>query len=575
MDTLLELLDPLPSPALTLTSPNDAARHVKYLTLRDFVSGFRNKLVQELGVRKGDVIASSLVNGLEFVVTFLGTGIARAIAAPLNPTYSVDEVKFYLEDTKPTLLVLPVLSTLYPGSGISKGAQNALQAAKEVGVRVAEISILEEDRDILLRVIYRSGLFSGVKDAGRKLATVGVPIRGTKLYKYENPSPDDITLVLHTSGTTGRPKSVPLSHLNLITTMKNITQTYSLQPTDKSLLVMPLFHVHGLLAGLLSPLRSRGTVVIPTPSLSGSPFSASTFWKDFISEGCTWYTAVPTIHTILLNTPLPNTLPKIKFIRSCSSSLSPSTLRALEERFKAPVLEAYAMTEAAHQMTSNLAPFSRVKSEKGEGGERVPGTVGVGVGVEVCIRDVGNGREVKRGELGEVCVRGKNVTKGYWAGESVNREAFWEGGWFRTGDQGFIQPNPPHHLQLTGRLKELINRGGEKVSPLEIDHALLGIKGVGEAVAFGVPDDKYGEIVWAAVVLKSGNAGEALGKNGDEVEKRLQGELGTKLSKFKIPTRILVTESIPKTATGKVQRRHVRDAFLGREKRSSAVKAKL
>ena len=210
--------------------------------------------------------------------------------------------------------------------------------------------------------------------------------------------------------------------------MKNITQTYDLQKTDKSLLVMPLFHVHGLLAGLLAPLYSHGSVVIPTPAPSGAAFSASTFWKDFISQGCTWFTAVPTIHIILLNTPAPNPLPKIKFIRSCSSALSPTTLKALEERFKAPVLEAYAMTEAAHQMTSNLASFSVAGDGKGQ---RVPGTVGTGVGVEVSIRDITSGKEVSRGGVGEVCVRGPNVMKGYWAGEKVNKEAFWEGGWFR------------------------------------------------------------------------------------------------------------------------------------------------
>ena len=210
--------------------------------------------------------------------------------------------------------------------------------------------------------------------------------------------------------------------------MKNITQTYDLQREDKSLLVMPLFHVHGLLAGLLPPLYSQGSVLIPLPALSDSGFSASTFWKDFASQGCTWFTAVPTIHSILLNTPAPNPLPRIKFIRSCSSALSPTILKALEERFKAPVLEAYAMTEAAHQMTSNLASFSAVRGGKGQ---RVPGTVGTGVGVEVSIRDIRSGKEISRGEFGEVCVRGPNVMKGYWAGENVNKEAFWEGGWFR------------------------------------------------------------------------------------------------------------------------------------------------
>ncbi|CCO26915.1 hypothetical protein BN14_00947 [Rhizoctonia solani AG-1 IB] len=243
-----------------------------------------------------------------------------------------------------------------------------------------------------------------------------------------------------------------------------------------------------------------------------------------------------------------------RFIRSCSSALAPATLERLEKTFRAPVLEAYAMTEASHQMCSNTFE------------SRIPGTVGVGVGVEVSIRDE-SGKEVERGQIGEVCVKGANVTKGYWHNEKANNESFWNGRWFRTGDQGMILPEPSApHLKLTGRIKELINRGGEKIAPPEVDAALLSIPGVHEAVAFGVPDQKYGEIVWAAVVVDSGNKGAGK-EEGERIRRALQG----KISKFKIPTRIIITDAIPKTATGKVQRRHVRDAFM----KSVEAKAKL
>ncbi|CAE6521414.1 unnamed protein product [Rhizoctonia solani] len=513
---------------------------VTYSELRGLVLELRNLLRNE-GVAAGDVVAMSFVNNLEFVVGFLATGAARAISAPLNPAYSVPEFNFYLEDTKPRVVLLPRDS--------SKTAPLALESAKKCNVNALELWV----------------------QAGKPhVKTVFKATQGAKVLKKslenEPPHGDDVALVLHTSGTTGRPKSVPLTHANLLRTT-SIRFIQSLMSPLRSYLVMPLFHVHGLLCGLLSPLASRGSIVIPPK------FAASRFWDDFITTKCNWYTAVPTIHQILLSTRLPSPVPKIRFIRSCSSALAPATLERLEKALGAPVLEAYAMTEASHQMCSNTFE------------SRIPGTVGVGVGVEVSVRDDSGmlvlfrfqaiirlikglliGKEVRRGEIGEVCVRGANVTKGYWNNEKANKESFWKGRWFRTGDQGLILPEPSApHLKLTGRIKELINRGGEKIAPPEVDAALLSIPGVHEAVAFGVPDQKYGEVVWAAVVLDSGNNGS--GKEGERIRRALQG----KISKFKTPDRIIVTDSIPKTATGKVQRRHVRDAFM----KSVGTKAKL
>ncbi|CAE6539101.1 unnamed protein product [Rhizoctonia solani] len=495
---------------------------VSYSQLRGLVLELRN-LLRDEGVVGGEVVAMSLVNSLEFAVGFLATGAARGISAPLNPAYSVPEFTFYLEDTKPRVILLPRNS--------SKTAPLALESAKKCNVNALELWIQAGKPHV--KTVFKA------RQEGKA---------PPKQSEYEPPRGDDVALVLHTSGTTGRPKSVPLTHANLLRTTVNIIQTYKLTPQDRSYLVMPLFHVHGLLCGLLSPLASRGSVVIPPK------FSASWFWDDFTATKCNWYTAVPTIHQILLSTRLPSPIPKIRFIRSCSSALAPTTLERLEKAFGAPVLEAYAMTEASHQMCSNTFE------------SRIPGTVGVGVGVEVSVRD-DSGRKVKRGDIGEVCVRGANVTKGYWNNEKANKESFWDGQWFRTGDQGLILPEPSApHLKLTGRIKELINRGGEKIAPPEVDAALLSIPGVHEAVAFGVPDQKYGEVVWAAVVLDSGNKGSGR-EEGERIRRALEG----KISKFKIPDRIVITGVIPKTATGKVQRRHVRDAFM----KSAETKAKL
>lgn len=250
-------------------------------------------------------------------------------------------------------------------------------------------------------------------------------------------------------------------------------------------------------------------------------FSASDFWSDFVTYKANWYTAVPTIHQILLKTPLPNPIPDIRFIRSCSSPLSPKTLQDLEKTFNAPVLEAYAMTEAAHQMTSNPLPP----------GKRQPGSVGIGTGVEVRILDDA-GKEVPQGTTGEICVRGENVTKGYLNNPSANESSFTKDGFFRTGDQGI--KNPSGYVTITGRIKELINKGGEKISPIEIDNTLLSHPNVAEAVSFAVPDEgHYGEDVGAAVVLK----------NDDVTDYDLKSWVGDRLAKFKVPGQVRTVPS--------------------------------
>ncbi|KAM3568483.1 hypothetical protein VYU27_009395, partial [Nannochloropsis oceanica] len=266
-------------------------------------------------------------------------------------------------------------------------------------------------------------------------------------------------MYMHTSGTTSRPKRVRLTHGNLASSLANIQATYELSPSDRTLLVMPLFHVHGLIAGLLTTLASGGSVVIH------GKFAASKFWGHVITHGVTWYTAVPTMQQILLmradaDYPKDNP-PALRFIRSCSASLAASVLERLETAFGAPVLEAYAMTENAHQMTSNPLP---------KHGPRKPGSVGKATGtVKVAVLD-DKCQALPPGAVGEVCIQGPSVTPGYVNNDEANKTGF-EGGWFHTGDQGTLDAEG--YLTLTGRLKELINRGGEKISPLEADAVLL------------------------------------------------------------------------------------------------------
>jgi len=274
---------------------------------------------------------------------------------------------------------------------------------------------------------------------------------------------------------------------------------------------MPLFHVHGLLAAFLAPLASGGSAIVP------GAFSAKTFWRDFTEHKATFYTAVPTIHQILLKSPLPFPIPPIRFIRSCSSPLSPKTFHELEATFKAPVLEAYAMTEASHQMTSNPLPP----------GKRKPGSVGIGHGVEVRILDQ-EGTEVAQGKEGEICIKGENVTKGYLNNPEANKTSYTSSGFFRTGDQG--KQDEEGYVIITGRIKELINKGGEKISPIEIDNVVAHHPSVGEAVSFAMEDELYGQDVGIAVVLKQGV--QDLGT--DELRKWM----GDKVAKFKLPKKV-------------------------------------
>ena len=291
---------------------------------------------------------------------------------------------------------------------------------------------------------------------------------------------------------------------------ENIQVTYKLSSEDRTLLVMPLFHVHGLLAGFLAPLFSNGSVIVPIR------FSASEFWDMFTKYNANWYTAVPTIHQILLRNPPPSRVPNIRFIRSCSSPLSPKTFHELEKAFNAPVLEAYAMTEGAHQMTSNPLPPAK----------RFPGSVGIGQGVEVKILDQ-KGVEVSQGSEAEICVRGENVTRGYLNNPEANKTSFTKEGFFRTGDQG--KQDEDRYVIITGRIKELINKGGEKISPVEIDNVVAQNPSVGEAVSFAIDDEMYGQDIGLAVVLKDGKR-----TTPDDLRKWIT----TKVAKFKVPKQV-------------------------------------
>ena len=455
-------------------------------------------ILTNIGLTKGTTASIVFENGLEFISIFLAISKTGATVAPLNPEYTIDEFKFYMNDTDSKFLIL------------SSKSNASINAANQLSIQIINVSM------------GNSGTLSLYKDN----------VQLTKQKIIIPPEPDDIALFLHTSGTTSQPKGVPLTHLNLMTSLSNISSSYNLTNEDTALLVMPLFHVHGLIGVSLSTLFSGGTLVIPPK------FSASTFWNHQNIHEATWYSAVPTIHQILLMRAEKDNAPKksFRFIRSCSAALAPSVFKDLETRFGAPVLEAYGMTEASHQMSSNLLPPF----------DRSPGTVGQGTGVEISIMNE-FGTLLNPNNPGEVVIKGENVTLGYHNNPSANAEAF-TNGWFRTGDQGEISNSGI--LTLTGRLKELINRGGEKISPLEVDATLIKHPNIVEAVCFGASDIKYGEVVHAAIVTS-----ESISVS------EIQSFCSDYIADFKIPSKIYIVDQLPRTATGKIQRRNIAKQF--------------
>jgi oxalate---CoA ligase len=339
----------------------------------------------------------------------------------------------------------------------------------------------------------------------------------------------DIALVLHTSGTTSRPKIVPLTHANLLASASNIRNTLELADRDRCLNIMPLFHIHGLVAAILASLAAGGSVFC-TPGFNALKFFA---WMEEARPS--WYTAVPTMHQAILaraerNADVIAATP-LRFIRSSSASLPVPVFHALEAAFGCPVIEAYAMTENAHQMTSNRLPP----------GLRKPGLVGCAAGPDVAIM-ASDGRLLGQGEEGEVVTRGANVTPGYESNPKANAEGFAHG-WFHTGDQGVMDADG--YLKITGRLKEIINRGGEKISPAEVDAVLLEHPAVHQAVVFALPHEKLGEEVAAAIVLRDG---------ASATDRELMAFCGPRLAAFKVPRRIVILDDIPKGPTGKLQR---------------------
>ena len=439
-----------------------------------------------VGVGRHDRVAILLPNGPVMATTVLGV-MTNAAAAPLNPLYTADELRFYLTDLAPSLLLV--------GATLDTPARDI---AASLGVPVLEVS---------------------VDGCAHSNAATG----STTLEPHR---PDDLALLLHTSGTTSRPKLVPLTQRNLAASARHVAATLELASDDRCFNLMPLFHIHGIVAALLASLASGGSIVCT------EGFDTDAVISSMHALEPTWYTAVPTIHRAMLDALARDDAPAppLRFLRSSSAALPTTTFTELEAAFDAPVIEAYGMTEAAHQMASNPRT-----------GARKPGCVGPAAGPELAILHDGAVTQVA-GVVGEIVIRGPNVMTGYVDNPDANASAFVDG-WFRTGDQGTLDDDG--YLTITGRLKEIVNRGGEKVAPTEVEEALLAHPEVAQAVAFAISHPRLGEDVAAAVVLAEGSTASRA---------TLRRFVAERLAPFKVPNRIVFIADIPKGATGKVQR---------------------
>ena len=467
---------------------------LSYEDLRSTVRRIGGQLAT-MSIGRGDTVGIVTQNGPEAATIFISVA-SFATAAPLNPAYTKDEFKFYLSDLSAKVLIV-----------LDNEISESIAAAKELDIKVIKVSSLEQPGDITLKycekIIEKSIAF------------------------YNNA--EDVSLILHTSGTTSKPKIVPLNSDNICVSARNIARTLKLTEQDCYLNIMPLFHIHGLIAGVLTTLESGGSM------FCSRGFDALKFFNLLDQTKPTWFSAVPTMYQAILGrVPRNEKIIKnnnLKFLRSSSASLPVTVLESLESTFKCPVIEAYGMTEAAHQMTSNPLPPMR----------RKVGTVGLAAGPTVGILS-NDGKILPANQSGEIAIKGANVTIGYRNNQKANEENF-VNGWFKTGDQGSIDEDG--YLTISGRFKEIINRGGEKISPKEVDEVLIDHPNVAQAVTFSIPHKKLGEDVGAALVLI---------ENEKTSKIEIQNYLKTRIASFKIPRIIIFLNEMPKGATGKVQR---------------------
>jgi acyl-CoA synthetase (AMP-forming)/AMP-acid ligase II len=494
-DILREAVDRAAGHPALIVGPQ--RRRVSYGELTSAVSDLAGEMTRG-GLLRGDVVALQASNTPQFVVALIAAARLGIVVAPLDPALPIVEKHRRVDAVGARVTLVDVDPSGVTDDGCPDWVVTNVPAGLPTRLR---ISISGPPRSAAVP----AGLDDG--DA----------------------------LIMMTSGTGGTPKLVPWTQHSLAASITAIAGGYGLSADDATVAVMPFFHGHGLVAGMLATLATGGTVLLP----DRGRFSAHTFWDDVVAAGATWFTAVPTIYQILLNRAAPGgpdqarEFPALRFVRSCSAPLGADAAAGIESTFGTVVLAAYGMTETTHQASSALPSADAAARWH---------TVGTPAVVSVRV-STPERAAAEPGREGEIWLRGATVTRGYLGQSAQHSGEDFVDGWFRTGDLGLIDADG--HLVVTGRIKNLINRGGEKVSPEHVEGVLLADPGIAEAAVVGVPDTVYGERV-AAVVVTTGAA--VLG-SADVVD-----FCRTRLAPYEIPDIVIFTDDIPRTAKGDVDR---------------------
>jgi acyl-CoA synthetase (AMP-forming)/AMP-acid ligase II len=450
------------------------------------------------GVKPGEAVAYALTNGPASAIAILGIMYGGYLATAINLVAGNATISYVLTHSR-ARLVLAQTQT-----------QNLLAAALESHDRPPQVLVVDD------------GFFDSV-DGADELPPL---------------THQDDGLLMYTSGTTGRPKGVVLRQSSVLAGGANAVLAHELTVADRALCVLPLYHINGLCVTIMGPLVSGGSVVVPPK------FSVSAFWPTIREQACTWFSVVPTqisylLHDVEKTTTNPADIAGLRFGRSASAPLSPDVHEAFETRFGLPIIETMGLTETAAQILSNPLPP----------GERKIGSPGLAVGNEVMIAD-DNQREVPAGVEGEVLVRGPNVMRVYLDNPEATVASLTGDAWLRTGDLGRMDEQG--YVFITGRLKELIIKGGENIAPREVDEALYAHPDVIEAAAFACRCERYGQRIEAGVVLN--------GKSS-VCEQDLIDLCRDKIGTFKSPDRIHVLAELPKGPSGKIQRIKLQELF--------------
>jgi long-chain acyl-CoA synthetase len=453
------------------------------------------KYLAKMGLEKGDKVSFMLANGYQAAKIFLGTMYGGFVVAPLNLLAQPSQLAYVLEHSDTQVVFY---------------SEDQKERLMDAAAKVArDITLIEIDND------------------AESIIPEGEDFKGLSLPEVEE---NDDALLLYTSGTTGVPKGVILSHKNMVAGGEYTTLSHELTPEDRALCSLPLYHINGEVVTAVTPLVSGSSVVIPRK------FSTSNFWELISEYRCTWFSVVPTMISYLCSaTDLEGKdykLDQFRFGRSASSALPPSLHHTFEEKFGISIVETMGLTETAAPVFSN--PMDPKLRKYGSPGQAVGNTAKI-------IDEKGD--ELPRGEQGEIMIKGDNVMKGYYKAPDITEKTLGSDGWLHTGDLGYMDEDG--FVFVTGRIKELIIKGGENIAPKEIDEALYQHKAVLDAAAVGIPDDTYGEEIMACVTLQPGSS---------VTEEALLEHCLELLGKFKTPKTIKLMDELPKGPSGKIQR---------------------